>query len=658
MNPDWFELNVSAVSVGAQLTLTLAILSYLVSLPNKNLEAKLFLGYLLSVSLFFAVDFINNIVTSTPLHKVLVGVCNSILYFGNFLYVWFAYQCGGNPFKRESKWVLLVLGVMLAVTLLLSDITTRNIYIALAFLIVVVWVVGVYTRKARRAEQDSGQPTPTSKMLRGFQKWAFIISLIWVVVIYYHVARLVEFLPFTLWYYLLHALNLIQITYAAIVFLNYTPQRTSFQAKVVGLVLCPLLIILALTPFLLQQLIVGLPNFDQVIHQISAAFLVLIPLTTLAVIVGLPRFLSSNLLSPLHQILEGVRQVDAGNLTVQVPVTVNDEVGVLARQFNRMTHSLHRYSHQMEALVAERTTQLQQSLESLKTAQAQLIQQEKMASLGELTAGIAHEIQNPLNFVNNFAEVSAELAEEMEESVQAGDFPIAVTLAADLRQNMQHIARNGHRASNIVRSMLEHSRSSTGEKQLTNLNTLADEYLRLAYHGIRKSESRNPGDPVQEPAFQVKLHTDWDDHVSPVMAAPQELGRVLLNLFNNAFYAVREKQRQMSATLLPVAGEAAEAIADYQPQLWVGTRLVNDGPWGRQVVELRVRDNGTGIPEALRDKIFQPFFTTKPTGQGTGLGLSLSYDIITKGHGGDMVLETEPGCFTELIIRIPLNIHT
>ncbi|RDB02280.1 HAMP domain-containing sensor histidine kinase [Runella aurantiaca] len=649
MNPDWFVLNVSVVSVGAQFTLTLTILIYLLSLPNKNLEAKLFIGNFFSVCLFFADDLLYNIVIYTPFRRILVGVGNGVLYFGFLFYVRFAYQCGGNPFKRESKWALLVLGLMVAATLLLTDISTRNIYVAFAYLISETWVLGVYSRKARLAEHESGRPTATSKMLRGFQKWAFLILLIWLVVIYYHVARILEYLPFTLWYYVLHSLNLIQITYAAIIFLNYTPQRTSFQAKVVGLVLCPLLIILGFTPFLLRQLIVDLPNLNLVIHRLSAAFLILIPVTTLAVIVGLPRFLRSTLLSPLNQILEGVRQVDAGNLMVQVPVTVRDEIGDLAQNFNQMTQSLRQskeeltqYAETLETKVAERTQELKQSLDNLKAAQNQLIQKEKMASLGELTAGIAHEIQNPLNFVNNFAEVSAELAEELAQTVSAGDIPAATALSADLRENMGYIVENGQRASSIVRSMLEHSRSSTGERRPTDLNELADEYLRLTYHGLRRSG--------QDDDFQVQLCTQFEEGLKPVMVAPQDIGRVLLNLYNNAFYAVQQKHRQMQKTVLAGAGEEAEA--PYQPTVWVSTRQVNGS------VELSVRDNGMGIPEAIRGKIFQPFFTTKPTGEGTGLGLSLSYDIVTKGHGGEMRVETEPGCFTELIIRIPLEIHT
>jgi signal transduction histidine kinase len=490
-------------------------------------------------------------------------------------------------------------------------------------------------------------------MLRGFQKWAFIIFLIWASVAFLPPVDSLHLGPFTLSFIVVPPLMFIQITYSTIVFLNYTPQRTSFQAKVVGLVLCPLLIILALTPLLLRQLIVNLPNFDQVNHQMVAAFLFLIPFTTLVVIVGLPRFLRSNLLSPLNKILEGVRQVDAGNLTVQVLVTVRDEIGDLAQNFNQMTQSLRQskeeltqYAETLETKVAERTQELKQSLDNLKAAQNQLIQKEKMASLGELTAGIAHEIQNPLNFVNNFAEVSAELAEELTQTVSAGDILAATALSVDLRENMGYIVENGQRASSIVRSMLEHSRSSTGERRPIDLNELADEYLRLAYHGLRQSSNS-----VQDTDFQVRLCTQFEAGLEPVMVSPQDIGRVLLNLYNNAFYAVQQKQLQMQMQMqmqkIVVAGAVEEAEAPYQPTVWVSTRQVNSS------VELSVRDNGVGIPEAIRDKIFQPFFTTKPTGEGTGLGLSLSYDIITKGHGGAMVLESQEGEGTELVISLP-----
>ncbi|MCA8832538.1 sensor histidine kinase [Hymenobacter pini] len=288
---------------------------------------------------------------------------------------------------------------------------------------------------------------------------------------------------------------------------------------------------------------------------------------------------------------------------------------------------------ELERLVAERTSsltqqteELQHALEELKTTQAQLIQAEKMASLGELTAGIAHEIQNPLNFVTNFSDVSAELVQELEEEQQRPerDHELEAELLADLRQNLQKITHHGQRAASIVRGMLEHSRASTGERQPTDLNTLADEYLRLAYHGLR----------AKDKTFNATLNTHFDPTLVKVDAVAQDLGRVLLNLFTNAFYAVQKRK------------EASPA--DFAPTVSVTTRQLPTGD-----VEVRVRDNGTGIPASVRQKIFQPFFTTKPTGEGTGLGLSLSYDIVTKAHGGTLEVESEEGQGTEFIITLP-----
>jgi signal transduction histidine kinase len=271
--------------------------------------------------------------------------------------------------------------------------------------------------------------------------------------------------------------------------------------------------------------------------------------------------------------------------------------------------------------------ELQRSLDHLKTTQTQLIQSEKMASLGELTAGIAHEIQNPLNFVNNFSELSVELIEEVREERAKGAAlnPAHLEdLLRDLEQNLQKIAHHGQRAASIVRGMLEHSRAASGQKQPTDLNALADEYLRLSYHGLR----------AKDKAFNATLKTDFDPALPRVEIAPQDVGRVLLNLFNNAFYAVLEKKKQQPT--------------GYEPTVSVSTRRVNDG------VEIRVTDNGGGIPEPVREKIFQPFFTTKPTGQGTGLGLSLSYDIIAKGHGGTLTVESEEGIGTTFTIALPI----
>ncbi len=279
----------------------------------------------------------------------------------------------------------------------------------------------------------------------------------------------------------------------------------------------------------------------------------------------------------------------------------------------------------LENQVAARTIELQHSLENLKATQNQLIQKEKMASLGELTAGIAHEIQNPLNFVNNFSEVSVELVDELDQELERGETQEARVIADDLRQNLQRITQNGQRASNIVKGMLEHSRSSTGERQPTNLNALCDEYLRLAFQGQR----------AKNKAFECVLETHFDPDLPPISVVAQDLSRVLLNLFNNAFYAVGQKQKT--------------APADYQPTISVSTEQING-----QVV-IHVGDNGMGIPDAIREKIFQPFFTTKPTGEGTGLGLSLSYDMVTKGHGGTLEVESEAGQFTEFVITLPTN---
>ena len=310
-----------------------------------------------------------------------------------------------------------------------------------------------------------------------------------------------------------------------------------------------------------------------------------------------------------------------------------------ANRLERETEELERrriaaQNVELERQVAERTAALHEQAEALrqtvtelKTTQAQLVQAEKMASLGELTAGIAHEIQNPLNFVNNFADVSAELVTELEEEQQkpARDPGLEAELLADLKQNLLKISQHGGRASSIVRGMLEHSRTSSGERTPTDLNQLADEYLRLAYHGLR----------AKDKSFNATLQPDFEPGLTPVSVVAQDLGRVLLNLLTNAFYAVTQRQRH--------GGDAG-----YAPTVGVRTRRVGGGQ-----VEISVSDNGTGMSAAVQQKIFQPFFTTKPTGEGTGLGLSLSYDIVTKGHGGTLTVESQPGRGTTFLITLP-----
>ncbi len=274
--------------------------------------------------------------------------------------------------------------------------------------------------------------------------------------------------------------------------------------------------------------------------------------------------------------------------------------------------------------------QVDKTLSDLKQAQEQLIQSEKMASLGELTAGIAHEIQNPLNFVNNFSELNKELIEEMKAEMEKGNLVEVKAIAKDIAFNEDKINHHGKRADAIVKGMLQHSRSSSAIKELTDINVLCDEYLRLAYHGLRAKDKN----------FSAKFESDLDPDLPPINVVPQDISRVILNLINNSFYAVNEKRKLES--------ENNTFEAAYDPRVMVSTRNLGDK------IEIKVRDNGSGIPENILKKIFQPFFTTKPTGQGTGLGLSLSYDIITKGHGGTMWVASKEGEETEFIFQLPL----
>jgi two-component system NtrC family sensor kinase len=285
----------------------------------------------------------------------------------------------------------------------------------------------------------------------------------------------------------------------------------------------------------------------------------------------------------------------------------------------------------LDRLVAERTAELtrqknelEETLALLQTTQQQLIQSEKLASLGELTAGIAHEIQNPLNFVNNFSEVNMELIDEMQKELSDGDQDEAMAIVADIKQNLEKIIHHGKRADGIVKGMLQHSRASNGVKEPTDINALADEYLRLAYHGLRAKDKN----------FNAEMITHFDEKPPVANVIPQDIGRVLLNLFTNAFYAVQQKEK---------AG-----ATDYKPTIEVSTSTK------KGMVVIRVKDNGVGIPESIKDKILQPFFTTKPTGAGTGLGLSLSHDILVKGHGGSIEIESKEGEYTEFIIKIPV----
>ena len=303
-------------------------------------------------------------------------------------------------------------------------------------------------------------------------------------------------------------------------------------------------------------------------------------------------------------------------------------IGILVRNYRQKQRSIILLNEQKQEL-SEQRAKLENALTDLKATQKQLIHSEKMASLGELTAGIAHEIQNPLNFVNNFSEVNKELISEMESALSTKNFDDVKDLAKSIADNHEKINQHGKRADAIVKSMLQHSRSSSGQNELTDINSLCNEYLRLAYHGYR----------AKDKSFNVLFETILDPSLPKVSVVPQDIGRVILNLINNAFYAVNEKS----------AFAKASADEGYEPRVIITSKRMN----GK--VEVRIKDNGNGITRSIKEKIFQPFFTTKPTGQGTGLGLSLAYDIITKAHGGDLKVETIEGDGAEFIVSLPIQ---
>ncbi|HZY37214.1 MAG TPA: ATP-binding protein [Mucilaginibacter sp.] len=295
---------------------------------------------------------------------------------------------------------------------------------------------------------------------------------------------------------------------------------------------------------------------------------------------------------------------------------------ILIVTFLQWRNSRHR--KQANLRLQEQKEEIEAALDQLQLTQKQLIQSEKMASLGELTAGIAHEIQNPLNFVNNFSEVNIELISEMQTELESGTKEEVIEILEDVKQNLEKISHHGKRADGIVKGMLQHSRASSNIKEPTDINKLADEYLRLTYHGLR----------AKDKTFNSELITHFADNLPKVNVVPQDIGRALLNLFTNAFYAVHQKQKK--------------AMPNYQPTVTLSTGMID------ALIVISVKDNGDGVSEDIREKIMQPFFTTKPTGEGTGLGLSLSYEIVVNGHGGTIEIDSKEGEYTEFIIKLPI----
>jgi signal transduction histidine kinase len=338
--------------------------------------------------------------------------------------------------------------------------------------------------------------------------------------------------------------------------------------------------------------------------------------------------LARNISIPVLALRKAAIKVGEGDLSQKITKFHKDEIGDLSEAFNKMIGDLSKARTELNEknhTLIDTNQKLNNTLVELKETHAQLIHSEKMASLGELTAGIAHEIQNPLNFVNNFSELNAELIQEMNEEIEKGNMEEVKSIANDVLQNEQKINHHGKRADSIVKGMLQHSRNSTGAKEPTDLNALSDEYLRLAYHGLR----------AKDKFFNANMKTDFDPAIGKIDVIPQDLGRVILNLITNAFHAVKETTKK--------------GMEGYNPTVTVITKKEGEA------VILTVKDNGDGVPQKIIDKIFQPFFTTKPTGQGTGLGLSMSYDIVTKGHGGTINIETKEGEGAAFIVTLPLT---
>ena len=369
---------------------------------------------------------------------------------------------------------------------------------------------------------------------------------------------------------------------------------------------------------------------EQALKDASAATRLSRIVVSAAVLIGalLTFLLLRAIVVPLRRLVAAMAGLNTGNVNVDIPAAGPDEIGAVARTLARFRDTLVEQNR--------RERELRAAHEELKATQASLIHAEKMASLGQLTAGIAHEIKNPLNFVNNFASLSVELLDELKQTARPAIAALGAAKRAEvddvvdmLTGNLEKIAEHGKRADGIVKSMLAHSRGASGERQRADLNALTEEALNLAYHGAR----------AQDPDFNITLEREFDRTIAPIELVPQDISRVLLNLFGNGFYAADKRRR-----------EAADAT--FRPTLKVVTRALGNE------VEIRVRDNGTGIPTEFRDKLFQPFFTTKPTGEGTGLGLSISYDIVTHQHGGTITVDSRVGEFTEFTIRLPRSRQT
>lgn len=546
-----------------------------------------------------------------------------------------------QPYEKERRWMVRIV-VPVAIGLVALNawnefVNDSNLFVFqvtsfLYGLITNIWALFISYRKARFLKHMDAHASKAHRLLVWVNIGFIVMCVVAVVFGFYS--------PVGYWtfFILIWMCNLAQI----VIYITYSAVPASFQIKIAGFSFVTVVTFLTMVTLVFFPPLIPTEIEARLLQQqgLKQMFTIII-VATLFIVIVLPGLLRKSLSEPLKRLLMGVKQVNAGDLKVQVLVGSPDEIGDLTTNFNQMTQSLQKandelreYAEKLEIKVEERTAALKKSLETIQTTQAQLIQSEKMASLGELTAGIAHEIQNPLNFVNNFSEVSTEIMEELKEYVQAGKLQEAEDVINELTVNLTKIHHHGSRAAGIVKSMLEHSKVSDGKRHKVDIIALCQQYAQLSYKSIIAKDQSFECDIV----FRHEIDSIQMEVIS------EDIGRVFQNIFVNAFYAMGEKLKQEKAS-----GNA------YRPKITVRIDKLFMPDDSTENVAIRIKDNGTGIPDTVKAKIFQPFFTTKPTGNYTGLGLSISYDIVTKGHSGSFLVETELGEGTEMIIQLPLT---
>lgn len=639
-----------------------SVFFYLMTLKNNSIDIRYFKVFYLSQMVWQMSDAIRY-----SLHPSLIG---SLFYQINVVfftvpalivllttYIQFLYLFLGSPFEKERKIVLYVVIVGALVYFGInvwneffngSDLLIFTFSGFLFGLITNFWVLILGLRKWHYYKKRNNAKASNGNLFMAIVNVLFVTGCLLALIFDFYT-------PAGYWSYFIFIWfgNFLEV----IVYINYAAVQTTVKTKLIGFTLVVQIMVLMAISLIFYPLLPP-TEVDLTLTYQTGMYKILgiIIISVIILYVVFPKIIYLTITNPLEQLLKGVQNVNNGDLSTTVDISQNDEVGILTKNFNIMTSSLLLsqeklvdYANTLEHKVTERTIQLQESLDNLKSTQSLLIQSEKLASLGELTAGIAHEIQNPLNFINNFSEVSLEMIEEIKEEREKPQDQIEHSLIDelfdDISENLKKIKNHGFRAESIVKGMLQHSRMSTGQREKTDINNLVDEYFRLAYHGLR----------AKDKGFNSILKPSYDKKIQKIEIVPQDIGRVVLNLFTNAFYAVNERKKQEAHDLLKVTNGQEESKDKYEPCVEVTTKWRTkrtESGENQEWIEIKVKDNGLGIPQNILEKIFQPFFTTKPAGQGTGLGLSLSYDIV-KAHRGQLTVKTEVNHGTEFTIMLP-----